>query len=107
MASDNKSRILLIEQRFDDFEKNTSEKFKDLKSDVKEIKNTVNEIKEIITKGDGKIARNWMVIEDCSDKIKNHDKEHKENNWKFATFTVSICVLITGVIGLIMNLLLK
>ena len=50
-----------------------TEQINDFKLDIKEIKKDLAEIKQIFTKGDGKIRRNFMLVQQIRTRLNKRD----------------------------------
>lgn len=76
-----------IEQKLEDHVVQQDKDFDELKADVKDIGKDVSDIKQILTEGDGKIKRNFMLI-----------NSHKRKHWQFVTVSIAICSILVALI---------
>lgn len=82
--------------RVDERVKVHSQQINEVKNDVKDVKDIVNEIKTMFTSGEGKIKRNFMLIEDIR---KDREKAEKKR--------MAMITIIVATVSIIVNIAFK
>ena len=82
--------------RVDERVKVHSQQIDEVKNDVKDVKDIVNEIKTMFTSGEGKIKRNFMLIEDIR---KDREKAEKKR--------MAMITIIVATVSIIVNIAFK
>lgn len=87
-ADNGKVTMAALKQEVKDYKENNNHKMDDLKADLKEVKISLSEIKGLLIQGEGKIRRNFMLIN-------SHWVEHEKREGRILAISGIIATLMT------------